>query len=213
MARRTEQLRGGNSSGGGRGGHRCHLSGRLFCTARLGRNGVSLVFKRQIQIQRSVRRTRVSSGRSAFPLLPVTCCSISCSLLSPSPSHLRVSSQSYQLTVNMARDKHTHTLLLYSYCVYLALTCMCTSIFLLWGWGLTATTNRRKESERKKRRRASRATTVVTVPLCREHYSKYPSVLYLPPHSAEAEKRRACLCRLLEGPAVSPGDHAGYNTK
>lgn len=51
MARRTEQLRGGNSLGGGEGGrgaictHLCHLSGRLLCTARLGGNGGVTVFK------------------------------------------------------------------------------------------------------------------------------------------------------------------------
>lgn len=122
IARCTEQLR-GQQFGWGRGAHRCHLSGRLLCTARLGMNGVSLVFKTQLQIQRSVRSTKVSSGRSGFPLLPVTCCCISCSFLSSSPSHLRVSTarciyfQSYQLTVNIARDKHTYTLLYSTLCV------------------------------------------------------------------------------------------------
>lgn len=56
MARRTEEPRwGGNSLGGGEGDHLRHLSGRLLCTAWLGRNGVSLSFKRQIQ--RYVRST------------------------------------------------------------------------------------------------------------------------------------------------------------
>lgn len=151
------------------------------------------------------------------------------------PSHLHGQTRGYisvqrcqMAAVIMTRTRtSTHTLL-YStlqttvfYSKYIGLTCIVHNYFpcVVWGWGAGEhrQTEGRKEGANsdlrgsEKEAETTQANCGYSVAVQRALYKvPFCTLLHVIQNtfytrSAEAEKRRACLCRLLEGPAIFPG--------